>query len=156
MQVINIEHHLSRASHQLPMLFQAKELKKCTAERKPLMGKSVWQTPVVSMTVTVYYSDTSVRKPATHAKPHLVFLTPWLLPALTSTQTALIHKDSICCVQKSQARKRTGFQGPNSCWIFSPCLGPAARKISQEKSGQSQQKQAADLAESSLIGLGKC
>lgn len=41
-------------------------------------------------------------------------------------------------------------------FLASPCLGPAARKISQEKSGQSQQKQAADLAESSFTGLGKC
>lgn len=96
----------------------------------------------------LYYGDTSVRK---HTQKQGPFLTPRLLPALTSTQT-----DSICCVQKRQARKKTGFQGPNSCWIFSPRLGPAARKISQEKSGQSQQKQAADLAESSFTGLGKC
>lgn len=40
-------------------------------------------------------------------------------------------------------------------FLASPCLGPAARKISREKSGQSQQKQAADLAESSLTGLRK-
>lgn len=158
MQVINIEHHLSRASHKLSMFFKVKDggKKACTVVHKPLMGKSVWQTTEVSMTVTVYYSDTSVRKQMTHAKLRLVFLTPRLLSALTSTQTAFIHKDSICCVQKNQVHKYTGFQGPNSCWIFSPCLGPAARKISQEKSGQSQQKQAADLAESSLTGLGKC
>lgn len=80
------------------------------------MSKSVCQTALISMTATVYYSDTSVRKQATLPN-HASFLTPWLLPALTSTQT-----DSICCVQKRQARKKTGFQGPNSCWIFSPRL----------------------------------
>lgn len=76
----------------------------CTVVHKPLMGASVWQTTEVSMTVTVYYSDTSVRKQMTHAKLRLVFLTLRLLSALTSTQTAFIHKDSICCVQKNRAQ----------------------------------------------------
>lgn len=107
---------------ELPTNFQCflkvkeeKETEVCTAVHKPL-SKSVWQTAVISMTATVYYSDTSVRKQAT-LQNHPSFLTPGLLPALTSTQT-----DSICCVQKRQPRKKTGFQGPNSCWIFSPRL----------------------------------
>lgn len=95
---------------------EAKETEVCTAVHKPVMSRSVWQTAVISMTATVYYSDTSVRKQAT-LQDHGSFLPPWLLPALTSTQT-----DSICYVQKHQARKKTGFQGPNSCWIFLPCL----------------------------------
>lgn len=40
-------------------------------------------------------------------------------------------------------------------FLASPCLRPAARKISREKEWTSQQKQAADLAESSFMGLGK-
>lgn len=120
MQVINFEHNLSRVSHQLPMFFpkvkEEKETEVCTAVHKLLMSKSVWQTTVISMTATVYYSDTSVRKQAAWQN-HALFLTPCQLPALTSTQT-----DSICCVQKHQAHKKTGFQGPNSCWIFSPRL----------------------------------
>lgn len=94
----------------------------------------------------------------THLKPRLALSnTRRRSPPLTSTaQTALIHKDSIFCVQKSRACKRTGFEGPNSCRIFSPRLGPAARKNIWGKEWTSQQKQPADLAESSFMGPGKC
>lgn len=89
-------------------------------------------------------------------KPRLVFNTAATPCSYLDTNRQYLLCTKALGAQKEKKKKKNGFQGPNSCWIFLPCLGPAARKISREKSGQSQQKQAADLAESSFTGLGKC
>lgn len=104
------------------------------------------------MTVRVYYGDTSVRKQATYAKARLVVNT-----AATPCSYLNTNRQYLLCT-KAQGAQKDGLPGAKFLLDFlaSPCLGPAARKISQEKSGQSQQKQAADLAESSFTGLGKC
>lgn len=132
MQVINFEHKLSRASHRLPMFFKVKEEKEievCTAVHKPLMSKSVWQTALISMTATVYYSDTSVRKQTTYAKPRLVFNTVVTPCAYLNT-----NRQYLLCTKAPGAQKDR-LPGAKFLLDFlaSPCLGPAARKISQEK-----------------------
>lgn len=85
-------------------------------------------------------------------KPRLVFNT-----VATPCSYLNTNRQYLLCT-KAPAAQKDRLPGAKFLLDFlaSPCLRPAARKISQEKCGQSQQKQAADLAESSFTGLGKC
>lgn len=92
---------------------------------------------------------------AAQLKPRLEFLTPTVTPFFhLNTNSFNSQRQYLLCTKEPGVQKDRLSRGQIPAGFSR--LGPAARKISREKEWTSQQKQPADLAESSFIGLGKC
>ena len=93
---------------------------------------------------------------ATHLKTHLVFLTPAVIPfSHLNTNSFNSQRQYLLCT-KERGVQKDRLRGAKFLLDFLASPRASCKENISGKEWTSQQKQPADLAESSFMGLGKC